>query len=88
MEMTNKTLLDLIERANLIQNDEKLNWEDKYLLIFSDHISTKIYDKLKENCIKFEYYDPNSDYEDDVRAYVTALNDNKDRFEAILAHLC
>ena len=86
--MTNKTLLDLIERANLIQNDEKLNWEDKYLLIFNDHISTKIYDKLKENCIKFEYYDPNSDYEDDVRAYVTALNDNKDRFDAILAHLC
>lgn len=86
--MTEQNILALIKKAEAIREDELLSWEDKYNLIFSDNVSTKIYKELKAFNIKFEYYDPDQDYEDDINAYVNALKENEERFINILAHLC
>lgn len=85
--MTEHTILKLIKLAEEISKDEYLSPEDKFNLIFSDNVSTKIYKKLKEFNIKFEYYDPDQDYEDDIDAYVTALKENEERFANILKYV-
>lgn len=85
--MTEHTILTLIKKAEAIKDDEVLSWEDKYNLIFSDNISTKIYKELKAFNIKFEYFDPDQDYEDDIDAYVSALKENEERFINILKYV-
>lgn len=56
--------------AVAIFEDPKLDWEEKYDKIFSDEISTRVF-----QMIRLEYYDPDADYEDDVRAFMTAFNE-------------
>lgn len=60
---------DLHAKANRIYNSE-LSWEDKYDLIFSENISMQVFAEIDLN-----YYDPDMDYEDDVRAFMKALNE-------------
>jgi hypothetical protein len=50
--------------------ESNVSWEVKYDLIFSKHLSGKIND-----LITLDYYDPDTDYKEDVTAFVTALND-------------
>lgn len=54
--------------AQSIVDDPDLDWEEKYDQIFGG-ISTLL---IKMN-FHFHYYDPDMDYEDDVRAYNDAL---------------
>jgi len=51
-----------------------LSWEDKYALIFSDRASKRVYDLFKEAGLAFNPYDPDGDYEDDVRAFADGLD--------------
>ena len=51
------------ERARRIY-ESSLEWEQKYDMIFSKEIS---------HLFKFDWYDPDSSYEDDVIAYMQAL---------------
>lgn len=65
-------LLMLIYKMDKIVNseiDEKL----KYNLVFSKNISDKIYKIFKELNISFDYYDPDSSYEEDVLAFYQAV---------------
>jgi len=85
--MTEHNILALIKKAEAIRDDELLSWEDKYNLIFSNNVSTKIYKELKDYNIKFEYYDPDQDHEDDINAYINALKENEERFINILKYV-
>lgn len=54
------------QRAKAIVNSEALTWKQKYDLIFSDEISKQF---------DFNWYDPDTDYEEDVQAFMTGLDD-------------
>lgn len=62
--MNYKEKLDLYNRAKRIIASD-LEWEDKYDMIFSNEISKKF---------SLDYWDPDSSYEDDVMAFMSALH--------------
>ncbi len=55
--------------------ESNLTWTEKYNKIFSDELSVKMNELLK-----FDYYDPDMDYEDDVIAYVSSLSEAVQKF--------
>lgn len=76
-------LYQLCQNIISIAESKDLEYEDKYALIFSPRYSKLFYEVLEELNIKFEYYDPDSSYEEDVNAYCSALKDNLERFKTI-----
>lgn len=66
--------LSSVDELRLILDEAKriivstASWEIKYDLIFSEAISKRV-----SQLIRLEYYDPDTSYEEDVRAYVDAL---------------
>ena len=50
-----------------------MSWEDKYDLIFNQNCSRKVFAAFSELNLRFDYYDPDADYEDDVLAFANAL---------------
>ena len=70
MKKTIDKLSTLNKKANHIYNDDFLTWDEKYDLIFSDKISRKVF-KL----INLNYYDPDTSYQEDVSAFMSAFNE-------------
>lgn len=66
-------LQDLYKQAIEIFESE-LPWETKYDLIFSERISRAIH-----NMISLDYYDPDTSYEEDVKAFIYAIKDKMGR---------
>ncbi len=66
-------LKSLLKDVKTVINSE-LEWEIKYNIVFSETLSGKIYKELENIDVKFDYYDPDTDYEDDVRAFANGLN--------------
>ena len=62
-------LRKLIKKANDIFNDTDLSWSKKYDKIFSSKIASAI-----RKHIRIHYYDPDMSYQDDVTAYIEAIN--------------
>ena len=60
-----RELMPVYQKACKIFESD-LDWQTKYDLIFSADISRKVI---------FEYYDPDMDYEDDVRAFMNGFDD-------------
>lgn len=73
------TLKRLFSTLDKVYNDPELSWDTKYSLIFSENISRQFTAQLDHYGIRLDYYDPDSSYEDDVRAYYEALMEVKDR---------
>lgn len=67
-------LKKLQKEANEIYNSD-IPWETKYKLIFSKNISHKFYELIEEINEHFSYYDPDSNYDDDVIAFMSAMNE-------------
>lgn len=55
----------IYERAKRIIASD-LGWQEKYDMIFSEEIFSKF---------SLDYYDPDCDYEDDVMAFMNALDE-------------
>ena len=51
---------------SIIKSD--MSWEEKYELIFSPEISQKVFE-----IVRFDYYDPDTTYEEDVMAFYNAF---------------
>lgn len=68
-----KLLKILANDVNTVIKSE-LEWEEKYDLIFSDTLSSRIYETLKNINIRFDYYDPDTSYEEDAVAFSNGLN--------------
>jgi len=75
-----RTFIQISREAREIANSEA-DWETKYDLIFSADISQTIFFLG----ISFDYCDPDSSYEEDVMAYVNAINAKSDELEKTLA---
>lgn len=67
-------LKNVQKEANEIYNSD-MPWETKYKLIFSKNISRKFNELIEEINEHFNYYDPDSDYDDDVIAFMSAMNE-------------
>lgn len=67
-------LKKLQKEANEIYNSD-IPWETKYKLIFSKNISRKFNELIEEINEHFSYYDPDSNYDDDVIAFMSAMNE-------------
>lgn len=67
------TLIKIAETAQTIK-DSELEVETKYDLIFSENISRKFFAECKKLGINFEYYDPDTSYEEDIIAFVNAVS--------------
>lgn len=59
-----------------------LDWEYKYDVIFMG--APELREKLSAVGLRLDYCDPDSSYEDDVRAYVAALGEVRAELEALL----
>ena len=72
--MTYKELKELHKRAKrIIESD--LEWEIKYNMIFSEDMSQKV---------DFDWFDPDMDYEDDVRVWMNGFDEHM-RIQKIMA---
>lgn len=80
-------LVELCNKIIEISEDNDLTWEDKYGLIFRTQYTDIFYDMLTEINIKFEYDDPDADYEEDVEAFIYALKENLNRFTSIMKYV-
>ena len=70
-------LKEAIREAYRILHDEQLNdsdpdYEERFTTIF-DLGEKVIYPLIRQLRVNFEYYDPDTTYEEDVRAFVDAL---------------
>lgn len=61
----------LKSEINRIVANYNMSWEQKYDAIFSEKISKRFFQIANG----FSYYDPDSSYEDDVRAFQNAVNE-------------
>lgn len=72
---TQKDILTLIDKAEKIF-ESTATWEMKYDLIFGMRIAQKI----RESDLSFDWYDPDTSYEEDVRYYMRALREFREGF--------
>lgn len=68
------SLRTLVQELNEVLASDELDWESKYLLIFSTK-RDKVDPALADAGFRLSYYDPDTIYEEDARAYVSALED-------------
>jgi len=73
--MTFQEIIDLYQQAKKIF-DADINWELKYNLIFSPDISRKV-------AGRFDWYDPDTSYEEDVFYFKIALDEWIEKQEII-----
>lgn len=70
--------LELVKINNKVQrlvSENEIDWELKYDTIFSPNISRKVFALMKELNVSFDYYDPDTSYEEDIKAFSDALKD-------------
>lgn len=64
-----------------------LPWDAKYRQVFSDACARRIHALLAQMDESLDWYDPDADYEDDVRAFATAFDDKLTDLQKQLAAL-
>lgn len=69
----NAFVQEVVTNAQAHTGDEEV-WHMTYNLVFSDNCSSLAYDLMKELNISFDYYDPDTTYQEDVEAFAQALN--------------
>lgn len=74
-------IVKMIEEAEVIFHSTA-SWEVKYDSIFAMKISKSI----QEVGLRFDYYDPDTSYEEDIRAYWDALNQFKTDLGNLVDH--
>ena len=71
----NRSVQAIIEAARVNESKADDPWELAFSHVFNASVSGRIADLCKFANLKLEYYDPDTTYEEDVRAYADALND-------------
>jgi len=64
--------------------ESSVEWDMKFDLIFSPAISERIARLMSDVGLSLDYYDPDASSEDDVRAYIGALNGVRRNIQKIL----
>jgi hypothetical protein len=65
------------EAQRIVELD--IAWDMKYNLIFSDEISGRLL-----TLYHFDWYDPDTSYEEDIRHFVDAAAEIADQFEKVV----
>lgn len=73
-----KLLRELNRQANAIIDNDDIEWEEKYDLIFCESMSRTVFRELR-----LDYYDPDTTYEEDARAFVNAFNEKMEELERL-----
>lgn len=72
----NETVQQHVFRAMRARRTDIDPWETAYDAVFCPQVSTRAFALQDIARIRFEYCDPDTSYEEDVRAFATALNDS------------
>lgn len=67
-------LRQLVTEMQEVLDDSDLHWETKYYVIFSAK-NTKVVPALRSAGLSLDYYDPDTSYEEDARAFVNAVKE-------------
>lgn len=59
--------------------DSMASWETKYDMVFSDEVSIRMHE-----LVTFDYYDPDTTYEEDVRAFRNAVMEKARELEIVI----
>jgi hypothetical protein len=70
----------LVDKA-LEQKDSRV-WSETFDAVFSDNLSRRIRELLRQFDVDFEYYDPDMDYDDDVLAFWRAFDEHIQKLSA------
>lgn len=86
-----KEALSLIETADSLasaggDNDDE-QWSVVHGLVFSEFVSRRLELVLRDLGISLDYYDPDTSYQEDVVAYVSALNELAPRLQKVLGRV-
>ena len=76
MLIVTENLKQLHKKATDIYEHTFLTWIEKYDQIFSEEVSEKVFE-----LIDLDYYDPDTDYEEDVTAFMDAFNERMKKFK-------
>lgn len=68
-------------------NQDRDPWAAAYGLVFSKTCSQRAYTLFKELNVNFDYYDPDTSYEEDVEAFASALNTSCEQIAAFYPSL-
>lgn len=74
-----KRFIRLADEALRIK-ESNVSWETKYALIFSYNVAGEI----RKTHIDFEWYDPDTSYQEDVVAFVNAVTERANEFKKLL----
>jgi hypothetical protein len=69
----NAFIENTIAVANETAKSDPDSWKMAYDLVFSKDCSQRAYTLLKDLNISFDYYDPDTSYEEDIEAFARAL---------------
>jgi len=79
---TETPLLELITKAEIIFHNPEISWEDKFDVIFGMEIWQKVNEAGLD--ITRNWVDPDTSYEEDIKAYMAVLIEEKPRIEALV----
>lgn len=71
-----------VARSTAADNWDHDPWSTAYGLVFSKTCSQRADALFKELNVHFDYYDPDTSYEDDVEAFASALNNSCEQIAA------
>lgn len=85
--MTTRILAELRQLAATVEQivGSTADWKTKYDLVFSDNVCVRIRQLLDELGCSLNYYDPDTTYEEDLRAYADALKEKMVQINAAFA---
>jgi hypothetical protein len=70
-----QSAIELVHIAQEVAENDSMDWETKYKLIFSKEVSIRLNSLLRQLGMELNYCDPDSGYDDDVRAYIWAVEE-------------
>lgn len=76
-------LASLNEKVQKLVTQDDVDWELKFDLIFSPEVSRRIFQLFSELNVSFDYYDPDTSYEEDVQALANALEEKMQELKKV-----
>lgn len=76
-------LINLNDKVQKLVMQEDVDWEMKFDLVFSQEVSRRVFNLLDALNVSFDYYDPDTSYEEDVLAFSNAFNEKMEELKKV-----
>lgn len=86
LDNQNSSYLELVrinQKVQRLVSEEDVDWELKYDNVFSPTVSRRVFALMKQLGVNFDYYDPDTSYEEDVKAFSDALDSKVEELSKI-----